>query len=509
MQRRTRSFLRALSLTAVMTSTSIVPSMSQPIGLFDAHTDVGNVRHAGMVVYDAEQQTYTISGSGTNMWFDQDEFHYVWKRMTGDFILRAEASFVGEGVDPHRKIGWIIRRSLDTDSPYVSAAVHGDGLTSIQFRRTKGAQTGQVISTVTAADVIQLERRGDTYIMSVARFGEPFVTTQVSEIDLEDEVYVGLFVCAHNPDVVETAVFRNVRIVVPAWEGLVQYREYLGSNLEILDVETGHRRIVYRHPESLQAPNWTLDGEALIYNHNGRLYRFDLETNTPTEINTDFAVRNNNDHVLSFDGTMLGISHHAEEDSNRSMVYIVPVEGGTPKKVTTKGPSYLHGWSPDGRFLVYTGGRDGNYDIYKIPVSGGEEIRLTDTPGLDDGPEYAPDGEYIYFNSTRSGTMQLWRMRPDGSEQEQLTGDEYNNWFPHVSPDGQRIIFLSYPKEVDPGAHPFYQHVYLRTMPTGGGAPRIVAYLYGGQGTINVPSWSPDGRYVAFVSNTVMEPPAN
>jgi Tol biopolymer transport system component len=180
----------------------------------------------------------------------------------------------------------------------------------------------------------------------------------------------------------------------------------------------------------------------------------------------------------------------------------VPVEGGVPRQITPVGPSYLHGWSPDGKWLTYTGQRNNEFDIYVIPANGGKEIRLTTAPGLDDGSEYSPDGKYIYFNSVRSGSMQLWRMKSDGTEQKQLTSDEYNNWFPHVSPDGQRIVFLSFMKDVKPEDHPFYKHVYLRMMPASGGEPKVVAYLYGGQGSINTPSWSPDGKRFAFVSNS-------
>ena len=133
---------------------------------------------------------------------------------------------------------------------------------------------------------------------------------------------------------------------------------------------------------------------------------------------------------------------------------------------------------------------------------GGAETNLTNTKGLDDGPEFTPDGRYIYFNSTRSGTMQVWRMKPDGSEQEQVTNDEFNNWFPHISPDGKWIVFLSFLKDVNPSDHPFYKHVYIRLMPANAVRPRVIAYLYGWQGTINVPSWSPEGKRIAFVSNT-------
>jgi Tol biopolymer transport system component len=193
---------------------------------------------------------------------------------------------------------------------------------------------------------------------------------------------------------------------------------------------------VHHYRGSFQAPNWTHDGKALIYAQEGHLYRFDLSSRSAEMINTGFATRNNNDHVLSFDGRMMAISNHAVEDSGASIVYTVPATGGTPKRVTAKGPSYLHGWSPDGRWLVYTGQRAGDFDVYRISVNGGEETRLTSAPGLDDGPEFTPDGAHIYFNSARSGLMQIWRMRPDGSGQEQVTNDGFNNWFPHISPDG-------------------------------------------------------------------------
>jgi tricorn protease-like protein len=483
-----------------------IPSISscqpEPLGIFELQQDIGKVNNAGSATYDAEKQQYTIKGSGANMWADHDEFHFVWKRMKGNFILTTRAQFIGEGVEQHRKIGWMVRSSLDSDSAHVNAAVHGDGLTSLQFRRGKGAITEEVRSSLKGADVIQLERKGDTYTMSAARFGEAFVKQKVSDLTLGNEVYAGLYVCSHNKDVVEQALFRDVQIIVPARDDFVPYRDYIGSNLEILDVDSGNRKIIYRERGSIQAPNWTPDGKALIYNSGGRLYRFDLATGTPVAIDTGFATSNNNDHVLSFGGGMIGISHHSKEDQNKSIVYTLPVQGGTPKRVTSKGPSYLHGWSPDGKFLIYTGERDGEFDIYKISAEGGEEIRLTTAKGLDDGPEYSPDGKYIYFNSTRGGTMQIWQMKPDGSDQQQITSDEYNNWFPHISPDGKRIVFLSFSKEVAPNDHPFYKHVYIRLMPAAGGSPRVIAYVYGGQGTINVPSWSPDSRKVAFVSNT-------
>jgi Tol biopolymer transport system component len=483
-----------------------IPAGEAALGDFVAHGDVGSPKLGGSASYNAVSGDYHLSAAGLNMWAKRDEFHFVWKRLRGDFILQARVEFLGAGTDHHRKMGFIVRGSLDDDSPYADVAVHGDGLTSLQFRRTKGGDTEEVSSGVSGPDLIQLERKGNRYTMSVAHFGEPFTTSEVADLPLGDEVYAGLFLCSHNPDVVEHAVFHDLRITRPAKDGFIPYRDYIGSRLEILDVETGRRSVVLSSAQPFEAPNWTRDGGALIYNasgngdSHGRLFRFDLKTRQASPIDTGFAIHNNNDHVLSFDGTMLGMSDQSEGESS---VYTVPVGGGTPRKVTSLTPSYLHGWSPDGKFLVYAAARNGDFDVYRIAADGsGSEARLTTTKGLDDGPEYSPDGGFIYFNSVRSGSMQIWRMKADGKDPEQLTNDSFNNWFPHLSPDGKWMAFISFPKDVDPSDHPYYKRVYLRLMPAGGGPAKVIAYVYGGQGTLNVPSWSPDGTMIAFVSNT-------
>ncbi|WP_347158086.1 TolB family protein [Pontibacter chitinilyticus] len=482
-----------------------LPALAQQhtIGIFEKSSDVGNVLKPGSATYDPATHQYTLAGSGYNIWFDHDEFHYLWKRMKGDFILYTRAKLLDKGVDPHRKVGWMVRSTLDGNSPHVNAVVHGDGLTSLQYREAKGDSTKEIKSKLSGADVIQLERKGNTYTMRVAKFGQPFVTEQVTDLNLGDDVYVGLFVGSHNKDVLEKGAFQDVRITVPAHQGLVPYKEYLGSNIELLDVHTGNREIVYTSPKSLQAPNWTPDGKSLIYNSDGLMYTFDLDTRQPTQLNTGTVTNNNNDHVLSFGGKMLGLSSGVEKLGG-SIIYTVPVTGGSPTQITPKGPSYLHGWSPDGKSLVFTGQRNNEFDIYRVPAKGGKEVRLTTAKGLDDGPEYTPDGKYIYFNSNRTGTMQIWRMKADGTEQKAVTNGEFHDWFPHISPDGKWIVFISFLKdEVDAGDHPFYKHVYLRMMPISGGEPKVIAYVYGGQGTINTPSWSPDGQKVAFISNSV------
>ncbi|MEJ7738134.1 MAG: biopolymer transporter TolR [Chitinophagaceae bacterium] len=481
-------------------------SQQSSIGIFDGHSDVGTNVKPGSATYIPHTRQYVISGAGANVWADHDEFHFVWKKMKGDFILYTRAEFVGpKGVEEHRKVGWMVRKTLEGNSPHINAVEHGDGLTSLQFRRTPGAQTEEIKSKLTYANIIQLERKGNTYTMRMAKYGEPFVNDSVSGIDLGDDIYVGLFVGSHNADALETGVFRDVHISVPAPASLVPYRTYLGSNLELLEVATGNREIIYTSPKSLQAPNWTPDGKTLLYNSEGLMYSFDLANRTPQVLNTGDVKNNNNDHVLSFDGKMLGLSSGVKELGG-SIIYTVPVTGGSPKQITPKGPSYLHGWSPDGQYLVFTGQRNNDFDIYTVPSKGGKEVRLTTAPGLDDGPEYTPDGKYIYFNSNRTGSMQIWRMKADGSEQEAvLSNSEFYDWFPHISPDGKWIVFISFLKEeVKPDDHPFYKHVYLRLMPVTGGKPKVIAYIYGGQGTINTPSWSPDGKRIAFISNTVM-----
>ncbi|MBE7169628.1 MAG: TolB family protein [Williamsia sp.] len=502
-------FLSQKTLLSFLLLLSIAPVFSQSnLGIFENQGDVGSHVKPGSATYIPQHEQYVISGAGYNVWFDHDEFHFLYKKIKGDFILYARAEFVGwNGVEQHRKVGWMIRKSLDGKSAQVNAVEHGDGLTSLQFRKTDGATTEEVKSKLTNANVIQLERKGNLFTMRVAKWGEPFVTEQVADIALGDEVYAGLFVGSHNADVLETGVFSDVRITVPAREGLVPYREYLGSHLELLEVASGKRSIVYSSSQSLQAPNWMADGKGLIYNSEGAIYRFDLASRQPQLVNTGEVKNNNNDHVISFDGKMLGLSSGVQQLGG-SIVYTVPIGGGTPKQITPAGPSYLHSWSIDGKNLLFTGQRNGEFDIYQVPAAGGKELRLTTATGLDDGPEFTPDGKWIYFNSNRTGTMRIWRMKPDGSGQEPLTNDEYHDWFPHVSPDGKWVVFISFLKdEVPAGDHPFYKHVYIRLMPLDGGKPKVIAYVYGGQGTINTPSWSPDSKQIAFISNTKMSNP--
>ena len=275
-------------------------------------------------------------------------------------------------------------------------------------------------------------------------------------------------------------------------------RQKTKSFLETIDIETGERKILATFDELIEAPNWTRN-DKLIYNSGGCIYSFDIASRESTLIDSGFATSCNNDHVLSPDESFIAVSHHTIED-HQSRIYIFPLKGGNPTLITPMAPSYLHGWSPDGSTLAYCAERNGQYDIYTIPASGGVEKQLTDFTGLDDGPEYSPDGKQIWFNSTRSGLMQIWRMNADGSDQKQMTFEESNNWFPHVSPDGEKVVYIAYRKgDVDAGDHPPNKNVELRVMSSSGGESRLLIKLFGGQGTINVNSWSPDSKQLAFV----------
>lgn len=276
------------------------------------------------------------------------------------------------------------------------------------------------------------------------------------------------------------------------------------SDLTIIDLE-GRQEVVFSADEVIEAPNWTLDGQWLVFNAGGRIYRLSPEGGVPQEIDTGTLADLNNDHVLSPDGSTLYVS------SDDGHLYAVPLVGGTPRRVSnthaTPHHYYLHGISPDGGTLAYVaveaphGARMIN--VFTIPAAGGPDRRLTDVAVPNDGPEYSPDGAWIYFNSemaaARPGHAQIFRMRaPDGSAVEQLTFDERVNWFPHLSPDGRNLVYLSYPEGTL--GHPADKDVELCLMAPDGGERRVLARFFGGQGTINVNSWAPDSRRFAFVS---------
>ncbi len=494
---RSRRFLLAgASLLACTTSFAAEPAL----GLFEAHGDIGIVKAPGSVRFDPAVGTYTVTGYGLNMWAGADAFHYVYKKASGDIALAADIEWLGQGVDSHRKACLVIRQDLSPGSPYADVAVHGDGLASLQYRETPGGMTRQIRIDPGAPRRVRLTRQGDyVYVSTGGVDGTLRPAGGMLRLKLAEPFYIGLGVCPHNKDVDETAVFSKVAIEPPA---AVAADAVVESTLETVAIATLERTVVHHARGHFEAPNWTPDGKTFIYNSGGLLYRLPATGGTPERIDTGIAKRCNNDHGLSPDGRQIVISDQTE--TGKSIIYTLPISGGTPTRITPNAPSYWHGWSPDGKTLAYCAERGGEFDIYTIPAQGGAETRLTTAPGLDDGSEYSPDGKWIYFNSERTGRMQIWRMHADGSAQEPVTADENNNWFAHPSPDGKWIVFLTYLPEVK--GHPPGQHVMLRLKNLATGEVTVLAKLFGGQGTINVPSWSPDSSTVAFVSYQMVNP---
>jgi len=474
---------------------------SAELGVFENQGDVGKTSQTAPSTFDPTG-SYLVSGGGENMWFTNDAFHFVWKQMSGDFVLQAAINWQHSGGNAHRKACLMVRQSLAADSPYVDVAVHGDGLSSLQYRENAGGLTHEIQANLSRPPTAGIRRQGEVFFMTVPDSSGPTLTPSGAfiRVKLSDPVYVGLAVCAHDDKVLETARFSQVALEARAPQP--EQKPVTHSALEIVPIGSKDRRVVYHTLDHLEAPNWTRDGVSLLFNSGGQMFRLPVTGGKPAKIETGFANRCNNDHGLSPDGMSLAISDQSR--GGKSLIYTLPVLGGTPKQITKLAPSYWHGWSPDGATLAYCAERDGEFDVYTISVEGGDEKRLTTAKGLDDGPEYSPDGKLIYFNSDRTGTMQIWRMKPDGSNQEQVTNDEFNNWFAHPSPDGKWLAFLSYEKEVT--GHPANKPVRLRLMPTAGGPIQDLARLFGGQGTMNVPSWSPDSRQVAFVSYELIVP---
>ncbi|GAB5464236.1 TolB family protein [Hoeflea alexandrii] len=267
------------------------------------------------------------------------------------------------------------------------------------------------------------------------------------------------------------------------------------STLCICEPATGAVEELLRTNRLIEAPNWMPDGTSLIVNGDGRMFRVSLAAAELVALDTGHAVKCNNDHGISPDGSLLAISDST--DTGQSCIWVLPAAGGTPRRITAKVPSWWHGWSPDGRTLAYVGRRNGAFGIYTIGLDGGAERLLVSGGGHYDGPDFSPDGAWIWFNSDRGDSMDLWRIPVSGGTPEQMTDDERVNWFPHPSPDGRSVLYLSY----EPGTegHPRDRDVELRLLDSADGSIRTLLALFGGQGTINVPCWSPDSSRFAFV----------
>ncbi|MGZ3298238.1 MAG: TolB family protein [Asticcacaulis sp.] len=501
MKRSVMACAVALTMAVAGVSTNAVARYSPPLGQFTSQTDIGQNRFPGAARYDAATGVYRVTGSGADIWAKHDDFHFVSRVAKDDFTIAATLKWVSEGGDPHRKAGLMIRQDLSPDSPYADIVVHGNGHIALQYRETRGGDTHEIEARLPGPGRFALERQGDYVFMSVA--GPDGVLHHAGggyPVRLKGPYLAGLAVRAHSDTETKTVDFSDVVIGAPAPLPPVTASSKVESTLETIDIASTYRAVVYHTADHIEAPNWTPDGKAFLFNSGGRLFSLPVGGGSPSPLNTGALHRLNNDHGLSKDGQWLAVSDQSEPD-NTSRVYVLPAAGGEPRRITEQGPSYWHGWSPDGKTLTVIANRGGDFDVYAIPAAGGPETRLTTAPGLDDGADYSPDGQWVYFNSVRSGNMKIWRMHPDGSGQEQVTfGEDTRDWFPHPSPDGKWIAFVSFGTDVAIGDHPANKDVMIRLMPAAGGEPIVLTRVFGGQGTMNVPSWSPDSTHIAFVS---------
>jgi hypothetical protein len=471
------------------------------LGAFDGQSDVGAVVPPGTASFDRVSGVYTVTAAGINLWSTTDGFHFVWKKMSGDLSLTADIRFpiIAGTHDPHRKAVLMIRQTLDADGVYADAAQHGSGLTALQYRRTKGATTQDIELNIDAPQRVRLEKRGDIVTMFLSNRGEALHQVGASiNLHFAGPFYVGIGVCAHNKDAVETATFSNVELKPPA-PPLSPAKLALYSTLQTIGIQDNFRRalVVYTGRAHLEAPNWSRDNASLIFNQDGRMFRIAAEGGSPQPIDIGSASDCTGSHGLSPDGKWLAITCTTPGNPGRR-VYIVPSAGGTPRMLTTNPDSYWHSWSPDGKTILFTRPSHGSGNIFAIPFEGGTERALTTGSGISDDPDYSPDGKYIYFNSDRWGGMQIARMLPDGSHQEQITFDECKNWTPHPSPDGKSVVFESYDKSVT--GHPGDKEIALRIFSPADNKIRVLVNLLGGSGSMNVPSWAPDSEHLAFVS---------
>jgi len=463
--------------------------------MFEGSGDVGRAPRAGSFEPGPPAR---VTGGGANVWGTEDAFFYAWRRVTGDVTITADVTFEGAGVNAHRKAMLMLRQDLTAGAAYADIALHGDGLTALQYREAAGGPTKEVRSDARAPLRLVISRRGSQVRAGAGVPGGEMRWTEPATVPFTGPIYAGLAVCSHDEKVLETAVFSNVRIEVAT-----RYR----SKISIYDFATKQIRTVYTGDGIIEAPNWSRDGKYLLVNTEGDLYRLPVEGGRLEKIElAGGPFRANNDHDLSPDGKLLAFSA-SSPSSRQSQVYVADADGKNVKLLTPAAPSYFHGWSPDGKWLAFVGQRNGKYELYRVSVNGGPEERLTSAGGFDDGPDYSPDGKWIYFNSDRSGGWDIWRIPASGAgpgdqRAERVTSDQWEDWFPHVSPNGKRIVLLSFPPGTE-GHNGRMPGMAMRLLAKRGRAPETLFTFFGGQGSINVNSWSPDSRQFAFV---VFEP---
>lgn len=490
--------------TCLLGGASVGQDRSSGLGLFENQSDIGSVIPPGTGRYDAGKNTYTLTAAGANTWYRVDDFHYLWKKAVGDLTLTADVIFpphtYGHEPDPHRKGLLMFRQTLDPGGAYVDVGVHGSGLTALQYRRERGANTQDIEINADAVKTVRLEKRGDVFTVFVSNKGEPLHPIGASvELHLEEPFYVGLGAVSHDANTTDKVEFAHVTLQPPT---PVARETQLHSTLQTLSISDQFRRAMMIRTVAgfMQSPNWAPDRKSVYVHEDGRLRKISYLTpdagGPPEDVAVGKLVGCSGNFGLSPDGKYLAVSC-AETKGGRHDVYVLPAAGGdNPRKLTNGATgSFFHAWAPDSQTIAFTRGSAGKADIFTVPLAGGAEARLT-SDTVNDGPDYTPDGKFIYFDSLRSGSSQIWRMKSDGTGAEQITDDGRFSSSPHVSPDGKSVAFLSQPAGSDQQG---ITAATLNVMSLGDGLIRPIVDFQGNRGSFSMYGWG-DATHLAFVS---------
>jgi len=480
------------------------------LGLFEGQSDVGSVTPAGTASLSPVTGVYTLTSAGANTWYHVDNFHYLWKKVSGDLVLTADVAFPAptykHDPDPHRKGILMVRQTLDAGSEYVGAAWHGSGLIALQFRRERGANSEDIELNIEAPRTVRIEKQGDTFTLFLSRKGEPLQQVGASvTLHLKEPFYIGLGAVSHDVNTTDKVEFSHVSLQprIPVAENSQQPSLY--STVQTISINDQFRRamLVRSVKAFVQSPNWSPDGRSIYVYEGGHIQKIPYLDppggGTPQVIDTGNLIGCSGNFGLSPDGKLLAVSC-AEAKGGLHDVYVLPATGaGAPRKVTNGATSsYFHAWAPDSRTIAFTRGSAGKADIFTVPIEGGPEVRLTND-ALNDGPDYSPDGKFIYFDSWRSGGLQIWRMQSDGSAVEQITADGNLNSSPHVSRDGKAVAFLSEPPGQSTTDGPDIGATSLKVISAADGLIRTVASFQGNRGSFSMYGWG-DATHLAFVS---------
>lgn len=497
--------MRAGLFAGALLLLNVQAAWCEPVGLFEGQSDVGAVSPPGTGTLQ-KNGDYLIASSGANMWARVDGFHYLWKKMSGDAVLTADIAFLppayGHPPAEHRKGVLMFRQGLEPGSAQASVHVHGVGMTAIQHRDSRGANTQGIELNIDMPRSVRLEKRGDTFTLFVSNKGEPLHAVGASfQMHLDGPFYAGIGATSHDATVTDKVLFKNVKLEAlppspPA--GLV-----LTSSLKVIQIEDEARRaiVIATMPGRLSSPDWMPGVKAVYFYKDGQIWKTPLldplNGGTAELVDTAGLVDCAGDYGVSPDGKSIALSC-AEAKGGIRNLYVLPFSkeggGGKPKQLTTGVNSFFHGWSADGATLLFTRGKAAAADFWSIAAAGGPEMRMT-SDTRSDGPEFTPDGKTIWFDSSRSGLSQIWKMNSDGSGALQVTDDGLENQSPHVSPDGAYAAWL----QKAPGDSAPVQDVSIQLLSVKDGVQRTLVRFQGNRNSFSMPVWG-DKNHLVFVS---------